>query len=103
MPATYSTSAASCSTTSPWHDHDILVLGAGGFSLSHREPLNRYTFVDIDPAIRGIAEREFLREAAAGEFIATDARRFVADTGRGSSTHWWSTSTARARRFPAIW
>jgi predicted membrane-bound spermidine synthase len=63
-------------------DHDILVLGAGGFSLSHREPLNRYTFVDIDPAIRGIAEREFLREAAAGEFIATDARRFVADTPR---------------------
>lgn len=63
-------------------DHDILVLGAGGFSLSHREPLNRYTFVDIDPAIRGIAEREFLREPAAGEFIATDARRFVADTAR---------------------
>ncbi|MBI5897704.1 MAG: fused MFS/spermidine synthase [Rhodocyclales bacterium] len=63
-------------------DHDILVLGAGGFSLSHREPLNRYSFVDIDPAIRGIAEREFLREAAAGEFIATDARRFVATTAK---------------------
>jgi predicted membrane-bound spermidine synthase len=63
-------------------DHNILVLGAGGFSISHREPLNRYTFVDVDPAIRGIAEREFLREAAAGEFIATDARRFVADTTR---------------------
>ncbi len=61
-------------------DHDILVLGAGGFSISHREPLNRYTFVDVDPAIRGIAERELLREAAAGEFVATDARRFVADT-----------------------
>jgi predicted membrane-bound spermidine synthase len=59
---------------------EILVLGAGGFTLSHREPLNRYTFVDIDPKIRAIAEREFLREPAAGEFIATDARRFVADT-----------------------
>ena len=62
------------------HDREILVLGAGGFTLSHREPLNRYTFVDIDPAIRAIAEREFLREPAAGEFIATDARRFVATT-----------------------
>ena len=57
---------------------DILVLGAGGFTLSHREPLNRYTYVDIDPAIRDIAEKHFLREPARGEFIADDARRFVA-------------------------
>jgi spermidine synthase len=63
-------------------DRDILVLGAGGFTLSHREPANRYTYVDIDPAIRAIAEREFLREPARGEFIATDARRYVADTGQ---------------------
>ncbi len=63
-------------------ERDILVLGAGGFTLSHREPLNRYTYVDIDPAIRAIAERDFLREAARGEFIATDARRFVIDTPR---------------------
>ncbi len=65
-----------------FHDHDILVLGAGGFTLSHREPLNRYTYVDIDPAIRAIAERDFLREPIRGEFIATDARRYVADTQR---------------------
>ena len=63
-------------------ERDILVLGAGGFTLSHREPLNRYTYVDIDPAIRAIAERDFLHEAARGEFIATDARRFVIDTTR---------------------
>lgn len=61
-------------------DREILVLGAGGFTLSHREPLNRYTYVDIDPAIRAIAERDFLREPARGEFIATDARRFVIET-----------------------
>ena len=63
-------------------NRDILVLGAGGFSLSQREPLNRYTYVDIDPAIRAIAEQYFLREAANGEFIAADARRFVVETGR---------------------
>ncbi|NMF99170.1 fused MFS/spermidine synthase [Aromatoleum toluolicum] len=58
----------------------VLVLGGGGFTLSHREPLNDYLYVDIDPAIREIAEREFLREPIRGRFLATDARRFVADT-----------------------
>ncbi len=65
-----------------FRERDILVLGAGGFTLSHREPDNRYTYVDIDPAIKGIAEQHFLREPARGEFIADDARRFVATTGR---------------------
>ncbi len=63
-----------------FRDRDILVLGAGGFTLSHREPANRYTYVDIDPAIRAIAERDFLREKAAGEFVVADARRFVVET-----------------------
>ncbi len=65
-----------------FRDRDILVLGAGGFTLSHREPMNRYTYVDIDPAIREIAEKHFLREPARGEFIADDARRFVATSER---------------------
>jgi predicted membrane-bound spermidine synthase len=63
-------------------DKEILVLGAGGFTLSHREPLNRYTYVDIDPAIQEIAEKHFLREAVRGEFIVDDARRFVATSQR---------------------
>jgi predicted membrane-bound spermidine synthase len=61
---------------------EILVLGAGGFTLSHHEQLNRYTYVDIDPAIREIAEKHFLHEAITGEFIADDARRFIATTER---------------------
>jgi predicted membrane-bound spermidine synthase len=65
-----------------YRERDILVLGAGGFTLSHREPSNRYTYVDIDPAIKAIAEKHFLREAARGEFIADDARRFVATSER---------------------
>jgi predicted membrane-bound spermidine synthase len=60
-----------------FRERRILVLGAGGFTLSHREPSNYYTYVDIDPAVRGIAEKHFLGEAARGEFIADDARRFV--------------------------
>ncbi|UCV29694.1 fused MFS/spermidine synthase [Ferribacterium limneticum] len=61
---------------------EILVLGAGGFTLSHREPLNRYTYVDIDPAIRDIAEKHFLKEPSRGEFIVDDARRFIATSER---------------------
>ena len=65
-----------------FNERDILVLGAGGFTLSHDEPRNRYTYVDIDPAIRGLAEQHFLKDRARGEFIAEDARRFVTDTTR---------------------
>lgn len=65
-----------------FRDREILVLGAGGFTLSHREPLNRYTYVDIDPAIRAIAERDFLKAPIRGEFIVDDARRLVATTAK---------------------
>ena len=65
-----------------FRDRRILVLGAGGFTLSHRETSNHYTYVDIDPAVRTIAETHFLRETANGEFIADDARRFVVRTGQ---------------------
>lgn len=61
---------------------DILVLGAGGFTLSHREPKNRYTYVDIDPAIRALAEERFLQEPIRGDFVVDDARRYVASTER---------------------
>lgn len=64
---------------------DILVLGAGGFTLSHREPSNRYTYVDIDPAIRTIAEQQFLREPIRGHFVVDDARHFVAKAADDSS------------------
>lgn len=58
-------------------DRDILVLGAGGFNLSHHEAHNRYTYVDIDPAIRTIAEERFLHEPINGDFIIDDARHFI--------------------------
>ena len=61
-------------------ERDILVLGAGGFTLSHQEPLNRYTYVDIDPKIRDIAEQQFLKAPIRGTFIVDDARRYVHST-----------------------
>lgn len=65
-----------------FNERDILVLGAGGFTLSHDEPRNRYTYVDIDPAIRGLAETHFLKHKVRGEFVADDARRYVKATER---------------------
>jgi predicted membrane-bound spermidine synthase len=64
---------------------DVLVLGAGGFALSIDDPLNAYTYVDIDPKIRGIAEQHFLGTpenpgAINGRFIADDARSYVLKT-----------------------
>ena len=63
-------------------DREILVLGAGGFTLSHKEPLNHYTFVDIDPKIQAIAEQQFLHEPIRGKFIVDDARHFVTATAK---------------------
>lgn len=63
-------------------DRDILVLGAGGFTLSIGDPSNRYLYVDVDPAIQHIAERDFLGGPIAGAFVAEDARSFVRRTDR---------------------
>jgi predicted membrane-bound spermidine synthase len=60
-----------------YDERSVLVLGAGGFSLSEQDARNRYTYVDIDPAIRAIAERDFLHAPARGRFVAADARRYV--------------------------
>ena len=62
---------------------EILVLGAGGFTLSHREPLTRYTYVEIGPRPSVTSpNRHFLKEPSRGEFIVDDARRFIATSER---------------------
>lgn len=61
---------------------EVLVLGAGGFTLSLEAPAYAYTYVDIDPAIRGLAEQHFLKAPATGSFVVDDARHFVATTER---------------------
>lgn len=60
----------------------ILVLGAGGFTLSLGDARNNYTFVDIDPIIQGVAQRHFLPDSpngrVQGSFVVDDARNYVA-------------------------
>ena len=56
---------------------NILVLGAGGFTLSaEKTNNNKFTYVDIDPKIKTIVEKHFLPKIK-GDFIAQDARLFL--------------------------
>jgi spermidine synthase len=56
---------------------NILVLGAGGFTLSAAgEYGNSFTYVDIDPHIKNIVQHHFLPQIN-GHFIAQDARVFM--------------------------
>ncbi len=62
---------------------DVLVLGAGGFSLTAQpKPKNNFVYVDIDPVIKGEAEEGFLKSPVGGEFVVDDARLFVKRTDR---------------------
>jgi len=58
---------------------EILILGAGGFTLGLYDTVNRYTFVDIDPALKEVAESSFLpgKLAENKHFIAASARAFL--------------------------
>lgn len=59
----------------------ILVIGAGGFSLTAAgTDNNHFTFVDIDPAIKEIAEQHFLNQRIQGEFVGADARFYLNTT-----------------------
>lgn len=61
---------------------DILVLGAGGFTLSMNDVgSNRYTYVDIDDQIKKIVVPEFLAKIN-GSLIADDARHHLISTDK---------------------
>lgn len=58
-------------------DSDVLVLGAGGFTLSaESDYTNRFTYVDIDRQLRKVVRPEFL-EKINGKLIIDDARHFI--------------------------
>jgi predicted membrane-bound spermidine synthase len=58
---------------------DILIIGAGGFTMGLDDKHHRYTFVDIDPALKKVAEKHFLPSplSANKQFVAASARAFV--------------------------
>ncbi len=64
--------------------YDILVIGAGGFTIGLKDNKNEYTYVDIDKSLQEISEKYFLQKPL-GEnkkFIAIPARAFVRNTDK---------------------
>lgn len=58
---------------------DILVLGAAGFDFGRYDQTNNYTFIDIDPDMKDIAEQHFIEGKLSENktFIASSARAYV--------------------------
>lgn len=61
---------------------DILVLGAGGFTLSAAGTNgNRFTYVDVDKDIKDVVQKSF-QPKIKGDFIADDARNYLNTTNK---------------------
>jgi spermidine synthase len=56
---------------------DVLVLGAGGFTLALKNSHHRYQFVDIDPQIQEVVSKNFNSKAKDYVFHGKDARQFL--------------------------
>lgn len=63
---------------------DILVIGAGAFTIGHEDHSNRYDFVDIDASLKDVAERYILKEKIPPNHIfhPRPARAFLKETDK---------------------
>lgn len=57
----------------------ILVVGAAGFTFGLEDTKNHYVYIDIDKAVKNVAERDFLKEKLTSnkEFFAEDIRSYL--------------------------
>jgi predicted membrane-bound spermidine synthase len=64
----------------PGDPYDILMIGAGGFTIGREDTHNRYTYVDIDPALKRVSEQHFLKQELTPNkrFVPASARAFLA-------------------------
>lgn len=59
------------------HPVDILVAGAGGFTLGLQDKINKYTFIDVDKDLQKIAQKYFIKRKINGTFIVSDIRSYL--------------------------
>ena len=61
---------------------DILILGAGGFTIGEGDTFHNYTFLDIDKSLLQISEEKFLEHKldANKKFVVEDANQFLKDS-----------------------
>lgn len=70
-------------TTLPQDDKkDVLILGAGGFTMGNDDTFHNYTFLDIDKSLLQISEEQFLNKklSANKKFVVEDANQFLKDS-----------------------
>ena len=54
----------------------VLILGAGGFTISLKNHQHSYTYVDLDPKMKEIVKKSF-NPNAYGDLVVADAREFI--------------------------
>jgi len=65
-------------------DKDILVVGAGGFTVGFNDTKNKYTYVDIDSDLKEISQKKFLKEKLKeNKFYQTDEiKKFLIESNK---------------------
>lgn len=63
---------------------DVLILGAGGFTIGEGDAFHNYTFLDIDSSLLKISEEEFLKHKLTPNkrFVVEDANQFLKDSAQ---------------------
>lgn len=58
---------------------NILIIGAGGFTMGEKDNFNHYTYVDVDASLQKVAEKYFLPEKLGPnkKFVVQDANQFL--------------------------
>ena len=61
---------------------DVLILGAGGFTMGEGDAFHNYTFLDIDRSLLKISEEKFLKHKLTPNkrFVVEDANQFLKDS-----------------------
>ena len=65
-------------------ENEILIIGAGGFTIGRKNRKNPITYIDIDPMLQNVAEEKFLKKPLSQNktFIAQPARNFLIETDK---------------------
>lgn len=63
---------------------DVLILGAGGFTMGEGDAFHNYTFLDIDRSLLKISEEKFLKHKLTPNkrFVVEDANQFLKDNAQ---------------------
>ncbi len=61
---------------------NVLIVGAGGFTMGLHDHFNRYTYVDVDASLKEVSEKYFLPEKLGDnkKFVVQDAGQFLKES-----------------------